>query len=224
MAALGIAQGRFSTSKTTKSLWLKFAVVEGTSEVEALIGRNDLDRLGFSLKASDEVPNSESMPKPPEPPEPPEPQKEVVKRVLKEPLGLPADFFQLVDPMQDQEFKTADDMYPAVTQTNVANRVTHQASMVDQGERLIEELMSGAQALQEYPSGCPPPCLVKPITPPLKPDAQLLYVNQAPRSRADREFMENYVATRLKYRIDEAGHANANVPVFSIPKPDTDDR
>ncbi|KAJ1971668.1 hypothetical protein H4R33_007159 [Dimargaris cristalligena] len=54
--------------------------------------------------------------------------------------------------------------------------------------------------------------------------AQLLYVPQAPRSQADRAFMETFIKDRLKYGIDEPGQAHANLPVYSLPKPNTEVR
>ncbi|RKP33696.1 hypothetical protein BJ085DRAFT_39873 [Dimargaris cristalligena] len=47
---------------------------------------------------------------------------------------------------------------------------------------------------------------------------------EAPRSKADREFMDGYIKNRLKYGIDEPGQAHANLPVYSLPKPNTDAR
>ncbi|KAJ1952449.1 hypothetical protein IWQ62_006219, partial [Dispira parvispora] len=159
--------------------------------------------------ASRDKPGAIPQPKDPHPGEIP---KEVVKRELKAPRGLPASFFERIVPEQDEEFRRANILYPVATRPNIINRVTHQAPSKELGKTLIDELMTGGPALREYPSGCPPPCMLKPVTPPFKADAQLLYVSQAPRSQADKAFMESYVANRLKYGIDEPGQANANVP------------
>ncbi|KAJ1925006.1 hypothetical protein IWQ60_004828 [Tieghemiomyces parasiticus] len=115
-------------------------------------------------------------------------------------------------------------MYPEVTRANVASQLCAQTLDQHEREALLDQIMVGAQALREYPSGCPPPCALAPIQPPLCADAQLLFVPQAPRSKGDRDFMDAYVATRLSYGIDEPGLAHANLPVYSLPKPNTDAR
>ena len=84
--------------------------------------------------------------------------------------------------------------------------------------------MTGARCLREYPSGCPPPAAIAPTRPPLKPGATLFYLPQYPLSREAAAERDKFVETRLKYGVDEQGRAHAQVPVFTIPKPDTTDR
>ncbi|KAJ1961038.1 hypothetical protein H4R35_007491 [Dimargaris xerosporica] len=129
-----------------------------------------------------------------------------------------------VDPKADPEFQHADALYLPVDRANVVSHLTDQCPMPAWCAKLMDTLLTGAAALREYPSGCPPPCLLQPITPPFKDDAELLFMSQAPHSIADQAFMDQYVTIHLHYGIDEPGTANANVPVYSIPKPNTDTR
>ena len=93
-------------------------------------------------------------------------------------------------------------------------------------KKLLDELMldKAPHALRHYPTGCPPPAAIVPICPPLQDDAELLYVPQHTRSSAEQAFLEGYISTRLEYGIDEPGNAYANLPLFTVPKPDTEDR
>ncbi|KAJ1959208.1 hypothetical protein H4R35_007665, partial [Dimargaris xerosporica] len=212
LQVVGTAKALFSTSESSHKRWISIAVAKANLDVELLVGKPQLDALHLDLGevGADRVTISPAQP--------------VSQRPVQAPLGLPSSFFAKADPAADPEFRRADALYPPVDRANVVSRLTDQCPTPTWRAKLIDTLLTGAAALREYPSGCPPPCLLKPITPPFKDDAELLFVSQAPRSIADQAFMDQYVATRLHYGIDEPGTANANVPVYSIPKPNTDAR
>ncbi|KAJ1971569.1 hypothetical protein H4R34_005700, partial [Dimargaris verticillata] len=236
---LGTARARFCTAESSYKRWIEVVVADAPLAVELLVGRHQLDQLHLDLC---EVPvaSPDRLPKQPTllpdrlPKQPTSSPNlatsgskalvPVAQKIIAVPLGLPATFFTKIEPAQDPVYLREDALYPAADRASVAQRVTIQASLEAWRPKLLDTLMSGVTALREYPSGCPPPCMLKPITPPFKDDAELLFVPQAPRSLADQRFMEQYVATRLHYGIDEPGTANANVPVYSIPKPNTDAR
>ncbi|KAJ1970880.1 hypothetical protein H4R34_005920, partial [Dimargaris verticillata] len=232
---LGTARARFSTAESSYKRWIEVVVADAPLAVELLVGRHQLDQLHLDLcevpaASSDRSPQAatlspdRSLPEATVSPDEPKGPVPVAQKAVAIPLGLPATFFTKIEPAQDPVFLREDALYPAVDRASVDQRVTLQAASKAWRPQLLDTLMSGASALRKYPSGCPPPCLLKPITPPFKDDAELLFVPQAPRSLADQRFMDQYVTTRLHYGIDEPGTANANVPVYSIPKPNTDAR
>ncbi|PIA12767.1 DNA/RNA polymerase [Coemansia reversa NRRL 1564] len=124
----------------------------------------------------------------------------------------------------DDDWNACDTLYPAVNRENVDAHMHTGQVTPEIRSKLLEEIMTAATALCEYPSGCPPPAAIHPIIIPMKPDAVLLYVPSYSRSEADKIAMEKYVSCRLTYRIDEPGYVTANIPVFSVAKPDTDER
>ncbi|PIA15506.1 hypothetical protein COEREDRAFT_9218 [Coemansia reversa NRRL 1564] len=79
----------------------------------------------------------------------------------------------------------------------------------------------GASTLREYPSGCPPPAAIKPIKPPMREGAQLMFTVQHPISESAQKAREEFVELRIKYGIDEPTPAYAQMPVFTLPKPNT---
>ncbi|KAJ2783725.1 hypothetical protein GGI18_003493, partial [Coemansia linderi] len=133
-------------------------------------------------------------------------------------LGLPADYFVHE---QDSDFHRWNALYPAVSQDEVAQRVVHQLGRSEDVEELTAALMSGAEALRDYPSGCPPPAAIRPIVPPMRPDAKLIYTVQHRVSEAATKAREEFVKTRLEYGIDEPTRAHCQMPVFTQPKPNT---
>ncbi|KAJ1962255.1 hypothetical protein H4R35_007374, partial [Dimargaris xerosporica] len=209
---VGTAKALLSTSESSHKQWISLVVAKANLDIELLVSKPQLDALHLDLGevAAEAV---TTMPVQP-----------VSQRPVQAPLGLPSSFFAKVDPKADPKFQRADALYPPVDRANVVSRLTDQCPMPTWRAKLVDTLLTGAAALREYSSGCPPPCLLQPITPPFKDDAELLFVSQAPRSIADQAFMDQYVTTRLHYGIDEPGTANANVLVYSIPKPNTDAR
>ncbi|KAJ1961367.1 hypothetical protein IWQ62_003891 [Dispira parvispora] len=212
LKVIGVANALFTTAESSKRRWLRVVVAKDDLDVELLVGRADLDRLGLDLREDHAMP------------EPKTPSNSIQQRRLNAPLGLPPGFFSKIDPKDNEEFRVADNKYPPVSYQDVYGRTETPTSFPELKERLVQTLMTGASCFREYPPTCPPPCQLAPVIPPFKDDAELLYVNQAPRSHADQAFIDEYVATRLAYNIDERGYANANVPVFSIPKPNCESR
>ncbi|KAJ2386669.1 hypothetical protein H4S02_003745, partial [Coemansia sp. RSA 2611] len=139
-------------------------------------------------------------------------------RKMRVKLGLPADYFVHE---QDSDFHRWNALYPAVSQDEVAQRVVHQLGRSEDVEELTAALMSGAEALRDYPSGCPPPAAIRPIVPPMRPDAKLIYTVQHRVSEAATKAREEFVKTRLEYGIDEPTQAHCQMPVFTQPKPNT---
>ncbi|KAJ1968028.1 hypothetical protein H4R35_006540 [Dimargaris xerosporica] len=210
LQVVGTAKVLFSTSESSHKHWISIAVAKANLDIELLVGKPQLDVLHLDLGkvGADHV---TITPAPP-----------ISQRPVQAPLGLPLSFFVKVDPEADPEFQRADALYPPVDRANVVSRLTDQCSAPAWRAKLMDTLLTGAAALREYPSSCPLPCLLQPVTPLFKDDAELLFVSQAPRSVADQAFMDQYVATCLCYGINEPSIANANVPVYSIPKPNTD--
>ncbi|KAJ2811100.1 hypothetical protein GGI24_006892, partial [Coemansia furcata] len=145
--------------------------------------------------------------------------KPIVKQV-----GLLAYYFTRSIAAEDEDWQRCDALYPSVDCENVEACITHQAASQQELDLLLDELMMAGVALREYPSGCPPPALVCPIVVPMKEGAEPLFVPGYSRSEIDNVVMDAYVLRRLTYYIDEAGHAHANVLIFSVAKPDTDER
>ncbi|KAJ1988062.1 hypothetical protein H4R33_002592 [Dimargaris cristalligena] len=198
---LGTTRARFATSESPRKRWIKFTVIEANTEIDALIGRQDLDSLDLDLRLSPEL-----MAAPPACPPVIHPeQPRITQRETLELRGLPAETFRRIDPIADQEFRKANDQYPLPTRQSVQSRLVEQLTCQITQKRLLDELMAGASALREYPPSCPPPCLLTPVVPPLRHDAKLLYIPQAPRSQADREFMAKLHEVRLPQKFEIFG-------------------
>ncbi|KAJ2811152.1 hypothetical protein H4S07_002241 [Coemansia furcata] len=141
-----------------------------------------------------------------------QPQKMRIK------LGLPADYF-VKD--RDADFHKWNDLYPAVTREEVAGRIVHQLSSPADVALLLDSLMSGANALRDYPSGYLPPAAIKPIKPPMRPDAKLIFTVQHKVSEAAYQVREEFIKIRLERGIDKPTQAHSQMPVFTRPKPNT---
>ncbi|KAJ2763274.1 hypothetical protein H4S06_000183 [Coemansia sp. BCRC 34490] len=97
-------------------------------------------------------------------------------------LGLQGNFFK---EQCDEDFHLWDSRYPPASQTSVEQRIVHQIEGAEQAKKLIDVLMTkGASSLHEYPSGCPPPAAIVPISPPLSDHAKLVFTLQHPMSEA----------------------------------------
>ncbi|KAJ2810638.1 hypothetical protein GGI24_006975, partial [Coemansia furcata] len=136
-------------------------------------------------------------------------------------VGLPSGFFI---PSRDADFQKWDSLYPAVSVESIRARSTHQCITVAEAELLLEELASGKAALREYVGGCPPPAAYAPIRPPMRPDAQPIYVVQHTLSQAAKDALELVVTDRLKYGIDGPSTAFAQMPIFTKSKPGTSEK
>ncbi|KAJ2607033.1 hypothetical protein GGF44_006528, partial [Coemansia sp. RSA 1694] len=99
----------------------------------------------------------------------------VVSRPMRARVGLPAGFFV---PSRDSNFLKWDRLYPEVNVESIVARTNHQCTSEAEVEALLSELIPAKAALREYPSGCPPPAAFAPIRPPMRPDAQPIYVVQ----------------------------------------------
>ncbi|KAJ2760919.1 hypothetical protein H4S06_001478, partial [Coemansia sp. BCRC 34490] len=140
-------------------------------------------------------------------------------RRLRAKLGLSGDFFVY---QRDDDLEHWDAKYPAVTRDSVEQRVVHQLDKPAQAKQLIDMLIAkGAMALREYPSGCPPPAAIAPIRPPMGEHAKLVFTLQHPMSEAAHQAREEFVATRIEYGIDESTTAYSQMPIFTVPKPNT---
>ncbi|KAJ2810276.1 hypothetical protein GGI24_007055, partial [Coemansia furcata] len=131
-------------------------------------------------------------------------------------IGLLSGFFI---PSHDTDFQKWDSLYPAVLVESVRACSTHQCVTVAEAELLLEELASGKAALREYVGGCPPPAAYAPICPPMRPDAQPIYIVQHTLSQAAKDALELVVTNRLKYGIDGPSTAFAQMPIFTKSKP-----
>ncbi|RKP36143.1 hypothetical protein BJ085DRAFT_36886 [Dimargaris cristalligena] len=108
---LGTTRARFATSESPRKRWIKFTVIEANTEIDALIGRQDLDSLDLDLRLSPEL-----MAAPPACPPVIHPeQPRITQRETLELRGLPAETFRRIDPIADQEFRKANDQYPLPT-------------------------------------------------------------------------------------------------------------
>ncbi|KAJ2764394.1 hypothetical protein IWQ57_005183, partial [Coemansia nantahalensis] len=145
----------------------------------------------------------------------------VRSRKMRVRLGLPAEFFV---PERDADFARWDALYPPVDRVDVDGRVDAQLDDPALREALLDELMSGASALRHYPSGIPPPAAVRPIRPPMREGAQLLFTHQHPQGAAADAARMAFADARMAYGVDEPTLARSQMPVFTIPKPGTTER
>ncbi|KAJ2475161.1 hypothetical protein IWW47_006556, partial [Coemansia sp. RSA 2052] len=145
----------------------------------------------------------------------------VVSRPMRARVGLPAGFFV---PSRDSNFLKWDRLYPEVNVESIVARTNHQCTSEAEVEALLSELIPAKAALREYPSGCPPPAAFAPIRPPMRPDAQPIYVVQHTLSAVAKEAIELVVAERVKYGIDEPSSAFAQMPIFTKAKSGTNER
>ncbi|KAJ2506309.1 hypothetical protein GGI11_006707, partial [Coemansia sp. RSA 2049] len=140
-------------------------------------------------------------------------------RRLRAKLGLTGDFFIY---QRDDDLVHWDAKYPAATRESVEQRIVHQLNKPAQAKQLIDMLIAkGATTLREYPSGCPPPAAIAPIRPPMSEHAKLVFTLQHPMSEAAHQTREEFVATRIEYGIDEPTTAYSQMPIFTVPKPNT---
>ncbi|KAJ2812114.1 hypothetical protein H4S07_001623 [Coemansia furcata] len=133
-------------------------------------------------------------------------------------LGLLADYF-VKD--HDADFHKWNTLYPTVTHEEVAGRIIHQLSSPADVVLLLDALMTGTDALHDYPSGCPPPAVIKLIKPPMQPDAKLIFTVQHKVSEAAYQAHEEFVKIQLEQGIDKPTQAHSQMPVFTQPKPNT---
>ncbi|KAJ2607538.1 hypothetical protein H4S08_004785, partial [Coemansia sp. RSA 1365] len=140
-------------------------------------------------------------------------------RKLRAKLGLPVDYYMNC---QGNDFFELDNLYLRTTKASVKVRIRHQLTDPADEEQLLSKLMDmGASTLHEYPLGCPPPAALWPIKPPMKDGATLMYTVQHQVSEAGQAAREEFVAPRVKYGIDAPTSAVSQMPVFTLPKPNT---
>ncbi|PIA13554.1 hypothetical protein COEREDRAFT_11320 [Coemansia reversa NRRL 1564] len=140
-------------------------------------------------------------------------------RKLRAKIGLPPNFFVH---SQGNDFFECDNLYPSVSRASVKSRIKHQLPNQTDEDKLLNKLMDmGASTLREYPSGCPPPAAIKPIKPPMREGAQLMFTVQHPISESAQKVREEFVEPHIKYGIDEPMPVYAQMPVFTLPKPNT---
>ncbi|PIA12667.1 hypothetical protein COEREDRAFT_12399 [Coemansia reversa NRRL 1564] len=118
----------------------------------------------------------------------------VVSRPMRARLGLPANYFV---PKRDDEFITLNALYPEATEASIKERLHHQYATDLHAEALLGELLTGKDAVREYPGGCPPPAAFAPIQPPIHGEAKPVYVVQHMLSDAARAACDKVVSTRL---------------------------
>ncbi|PIA16166.1 DNA/RNA polymerase [Coemansia reversa NRRL 1564] len=134
----------------------------------------------------------------------------VVSRPMRARLGLPANYFV---PEHDDEFVTLNTLYPEATEASIKERLHHQYATDLHAEALLGELLTGKDAVREYPGGCPPPAAFAPIQPPMHSEYML--------SDAARAACDEVVSTRLQYGIDEPLQAFAQLLIFTKAMPNT---
>ncbi|KAI7871018.1 hypothetical protein BDF14DRAFT_1767512 [Spinellus fusiger] len=161
--------------------WTSLVVIDFETEWDILVGSKMLDAMGILLQSTavgkkhktqatykvaaesgDETSSVTDM----------QHKHPVVQRKILVSQGLPKGYFT---PQQDNEFKKYDSMYPDVDRESIVARLTTHCDD-ETNKRLLEAIISYRAALREYPSGCPPPAAYAPIIPPMKKDAQLLFV------------------------------------------------
>jgi len=149
-------------------------------------------------------------------------KKKIKYKILTLNYGLLKNYFK---ENKDQEFYKWNKLYNETTIEKIKKDCVHQLNNnVNEINLLIKELYNGKGALKPYPKGCPPPIAFDPIAPPLKEDAKLMFINQHSLSLDAAKARDIFVEQRLKYGIDEKSYAHSQVPVFTIPKPNTDER
>ncbi|KAJ2083271.1 hypothetical protein H4R24_000918 [Coemansia sp. RSA 988] len=134
-------------------------------------------------------------------------------------LEYPSDYFVH---KRDNHFHRWNNMFLAVSREQVKPQITHQLGRSEDVERLLDSLMTGASALRDYPSGCPPPAAIRPLRPSMRDSAKLVFTVQHSLSNTAQAAHKRFVATQLEYGIDEKTRAHAQMPVFTRPKPNTD--
>ncbi|KAJ2649693.1 hypothetical protein IW137_001027 [Coemansia sp. RSA 1287] len=136
-------------------------------------------------------------------------------------LGLSVRFFV---PGRDADFEQWDVLYPVVTQASIKERLHCQCTSPALQGALLRKLLTGHGALHEYPGGCPPPAAFAPIQLPMRDDASPIFTAQHTLSQAACEGRDCVIEERMRYGIDEPSTVFAQMPVFTIPKPGTDER
>ncbi|KAJ2809216.1 hypothetical protein H4R20_000280 [Coemansia guatemalensis] len=133
-------------------------------------------------------------------------------------MGLPAGFFKYE---RNANFHKWDQMYPAVSRDDVESRLRMQSLEPKLRELLMDELMTGTGALHPYPSGIPPPAAIRPIRPPMHAGAKLVFTIQHLISQAAREVQAKFSEEWMRYGVDEPSSAHCQMPMFTLPKPNT---
>ncbi|PIA17564.1 hypothetical protein COEREDRAFT_7528 [Coemansia reversa NRRL 1564] len=145
----------------------------------------------------------------------------VVSHPIRARLGLPANYFV---PEHNDEFVTLNALYLEATEASIKERLHHQYVTDLHAEALLGELLTGKDAVREYPGGCPPPAAFAPIQPPIHSEAKPVYVVQHTLSDAARTAHNEVVSTCLQYGIDEPSQAFVQLPIFTKAKPNTTER
>ncbi|PIA12720.1 hypothetical protein COEREDRAFT_12306 [Coemansia reversa NRRL 1564] len=214
--ACGLARTRIYSSETGSSVRIVLAVVNANGPPHIIIGYSDLAKLGLALRP---VPVLESPANTEEPVIASDQRMTTPQQLAVDPahlalpkavasemgsdvkyskvcrqVGLPADFFSPLAENRDDDWNACDTLYLAVNYENV-DACTHMGQVTPEiRNELLEEIMTVATALCEYPSGCLLPATIHLIIIPMKPDAEPLYVPSYSCSEANKIAIEKYVS------------------------------